>query len=97
MQKNPTASWSSYLSTLEDALDRIKGRMKEATSAPSAGSDDWRRSVGELVDEVTDAIYALKLPAAADPEQSERVMRLKRNAQELYAQYLRAAGKTLPG
>ncbi|MDZ7596815.1 MAG: hypothetical protein U5J82_00595 [Desulfobacterales bacterium] len=91
------ASWLSHLSTLEHALVQVKKSIQESISIPSAITDEWCQSVAEAVDDLTDAIYALKIPGWADSEQSERVKRLKRNAQEVYARYLRAAGRTLPG
>jgi hypothetical protein len=95
--KGAMASWLSHLSALEHALSRMKKGIEGSISAPSVGTTEWSGSVEKIIDELTDAIYALKTPGWADAEQSERVKRLKRNAQEVYAKYLRAAGQTLPG
>jgi hypothetical protein len=97
IREGTMASWLSHLSTLEQALSQMKKSIEESISAPSVGTNEWSRSVEKIIDELTDAIYALKTPGWADSEQSERVKRLKRNAQEVYAKYLRAAGQTLPG
>ena len=90
------ASWLSSLSNLEHALAQMKKSFEESISVSSVGTTEWCRSVEKIIDELTNAIYALKTPGWADSEQSERVKRLKRNAQEVYAKYLRAAGKRCP-
>jgi hypothetical protein len=97
IQEGAMASWLSHLSALEHDLSRMKKGVEASISAPPAGTNEWSRSVEKIIDELIDAIYALKTPGWADSEQSERVKRLKRNAQEVYAKYLRAAGQTLPG
>jgi hypothetical protein len=97
IQEGTMASWLSSLSNLEHALAQMKKSFEESISVSSVGTTEWCRSVEKIIDELTNAIYALKTPGWADSEQSERVKRLKRNAQEVYAKYLRAAGQTLPG
>jgi hypothetical protein len=97
IQEGTKASWLSHLSTLEHALVQMKKNVEDSISAPLPGTTEWSRSVEKIIDELTNAIYALKTPGWTNSEQSERVKRLKRNAQEVYAKYLRAAGQTLPG
>lgn len=97
IQEGTMASWLSHLSTLEHALAQMKKSIEESIPLPSAGTNEWSRSVEKIIDELTNAIYALKTPGWTNSEQAERVKRLKRNAQEVYAKYLRAAGQTLPG
>ncbi|MFO7495336.1 MAG: hypothetical protein R6X05_06835 [Desulfobacterales bacterium] len=97
IQESTKTSWLSDLSSLEHALSQMKKSIEGSISAPSPGTNEWSRSVEKIIDKLTDAIYALKTPGWVDSEQAERVKRLKRNAQEVYAKYLRAAGQTLPG
>ncbi|MDZ7597525.1 MAG: hypothetical protein U5J82_04345 [Desulfobacterales bacterium] len=97
IQEGTMASWLSNLSTLEHALVQMKKSIQKSISDPSASANEWRRSVEEIIDKLTEAIYALKTPRWADSEQSELVKGLKGNAQEVHAKCLRAAGQTLPG
>jgi len=97
IQESTKTSWLSDLSNLEHALSQMKKSIEGSISVPSVGTNEWSRSVEKIIDKLTDAIYALKTPGWVDSEQAERVKRLKRNAQEVYAKYLRAAGQTLPG
>ena len=97
IQESTMASWSSYITTLEHALVQMEKSIEESVSVSSACTNEWCQSVEEVIDELTDAIYTVKIPRWAGPEQSEQVRRLKRKAQEVYAKYLQASGKTLPG
>jgi hypothetical protein len=97
IQEGIKASWLPDLSSLEHALSQMKKSIEGSISAPSADTTELSRSVEKIIDKLTDAIYALKTPGWTNSEQAERVKRLKRTAQQVYAKYLLAAGQTLPG
>jgi hypothetical protein len=88
--ENTMAAWESYLSTLEHSLIQMQKSIEESVSAPAACTNEWCESVEEVIDELTDAIYSLKVPHWADPEQSSRVTHLKNRARTVYAKYMQA-------
>jgi hypothetical protein len=85
-------AWSTYVSTLEHALVQMEKSIEESVAVPSACTNEWCESVEEVIDELTEAIYAVKIPSWAEPDQSERVKTLKRKAQDVYAKYVRMSG-----
>ena len=97
IEESTMASWSSYISTLEHALVQMEKSIEESISVPSACTNEWCQSVEEVIDELTEAIYALKPPRWASQGQTESVRRLKRKAQQVYAKYLQQAGRIMPG
>lgn len=88
--ENTMAAWDTYLSTLEHSLIQMQKSIEESVSVPAACTNEWCESVEEVIDELTDAIYSLKVPQWADPEQSSRVRHLKNRAREVYAKYTQA-------
>lgn len=92
IEENTMAAWSSYLSTLEHALVQMEKSIEDSVSVPSACTNEWCESVEEVLDELTEAIYAVNIPRWADRQQSARVTNLKKMAKEVHAKYVRAAG-----
>ena len=92
IQENTMTSWASYLSTLEHALVQMENSIEDSISFPSACTNEWCESVEEVIDELTEAIYAFNIPRWANPEQASRVKSLKKQAREVYAKYMRASG-----
>lgn len=90
--ENTTAAWESYLSTLEHALVQMEKSIEESVSVSAACTNEWCESVEEVIDELTEAIYAFSIPSWVGPEQSARVKRLKKKTREVYAKYMQAAG-----
>ena len=90
IEKDTMASWAAYLSTLEQALRQMEKSIDNSISTPSVCTNEWCESVEEVIDELTDAIYALNVPRWADKEQTKRVKALKKKAREVYAKYVRA-------
>lgn len=90
--ENTMTAWESYLSTLEHALVQMEKSIEESVSVPAACTNEWCESVEEVIDELTDAIYAFSIPRWADAEQAARVKNLKKKARQVYAKYLQAAG-----
>jgi len=91
IEKDAMRSWTSDLSTLEQALRQMEKGIQDSISVTSACTNEWCESVEAVIDELTDAIYSLKVPRWADQEQSTRVKNLKKKAREVYAQYMRAS------
>jgi hypothetical protein len=91
IEKNTMAAWSAYLSTLEHSLLQMERSIEESISVPSACTNEWCESVEEVIDELTEAIYAFKIPRWADEEQITRVKTLKQKARQVYAKYTRAS------
>jgi len=92
IEKNTMTAWASYLSTLEHAIVQMEKSIEDSISVPSACTNEWCESVEEVIDELTEAIYAFNIPRWADPEQSARVKNLKKKAREVYAKYMRTSG-----
>jgi hypothetical protein len=92
IEKNTMTAWASYLSTLEHALLQMERSIEDSISVPSACTNEWCESVEEVIDELTDAIYAFNIPRWANQEQFTRVKNLKKKAREVYAKYMRASG-----
>ena len=91
IQENTMTSWASYLSTLEHALVQMENSIEDSISVPSACTNEWCESVEEVIDELTEAIYAFNIPRWANPEQASRVKSLKKQARKVYAKYMRAS------
>jgi hypothetical protein len=85
-------AWASYLSTLEHALIQMERSIEDSISVPWACTNEWCESVEEVIDELTEAIYAFNIHRWASPEQSARVKGLKKKAREVYSKYLRVSG-----
>ncbi len=92
IKENTMTAWASYLSTLEHALLQMERSIEDSISVPSACTNEWCESVEEVIDELTEAIYAFNIPRWANQEQSARVKNLKKKAREVYAKYMRASG-----
>ena len=92
IEENTMAAWSSYLSSLEHALRQMEKSIEDSISVPSACTNEWCESVEEVIDELTEAIYAFNIPRWADQKQSARVQDLKKQAREVYAKYKRIPG-----
>jgi hypothetical protein len=92
IKENTMMAWASYLSTLEHALLQMERSIDSSISVPSACTNEWCESVEEVIDELTEAIYAFNIPRWADQEQTARVKNLKKKAREVYAKYMRASG-----
>ncbi len=91
IEEKTTAAWAAYLSTLEHALVQMEKSIADSVSVPTACTNEWCESVEEVIEELTDAVYALKTPRWADAEQAARVRALKKKARAVHAAYVRAA------
>jgi hypothetical protein len=91
IESDTMASWSAYISTLEQALLQMEKSIENSISVPSVCTNEWCESVEEVIDELTDAIYSLNVPRWADKEQISRVNFLKKRARDIYAKYTRAS------
>ena len=84
-------AWESYLSTLEHSLNQMEKSIEDSISDSAACTNEWCESVEEVIDELTEAIYAFNIPRWAGPKQSARVKSLKKKAREVYAKYIKTA------
>jgi len=91
MSVSAMTAWASYLSTLEHALVQMEKSIEDSISVPSACTNEWCESVEEVIDELTEAIYAFNIPRWTNAEQSARVKSLKKKAREVYSMYMRTA------
>jgi hypothetical protein len=91
IEENTMKAWASYLSTLEHSLLQMDRSIEDSISVPSACTNEWCESVEEVIDELTEAIYAFNIPRWATTDQSARVKNLKKKAREVYAKYMRAS------
>jgi len=91
IEENTMNAWINYFNTLDHSLRQMEMSIKKSVSVPAACTNEWCESVEEVIDELAQAVYSLNIPRWATQEQADAVKNLKKKAQKVYAQYLKAS------
>jgi hypothetical protein len=87
IQQEYVNAWRNYVNSLELALKRLEGDIKEASEMASVCTDEWCQATEHVIDELSNALFSISEPRWSNPKDSEQIKQLKRRVHDLYADY----------
>ena len=93
VQKEYTDAWRTYVSSLEQAVQKLEIDIKEAAEMADACTSEWCQATEHVVDDLSNALFSISEPRWANKEDSDKIKQLKRRVHDLYADYRSAAAQ----
>lgn len=93
IERERAEAWRIYLKSLENYLNQEEKAVDRASQLSSTCTDEWCETTEEVIEELCKAIFSVSEPRWITPDDAQRIKRLKRRAQDLYAKYKSAANR----
>jgi hypothetical protein len=87
IQSEMARAWQTYLEALEKSLDILERDIDEAKKMAGTCTSEWCEATEHVIDELSNALFAISEPRWAAPEQTQKIKKLKRRVYDLYVNY----------
>jgi hypothetical protein len=81
------AAWKTYLNGLEASLDKVEADIKQTSQMADQCTGEWCEATQHFLDDIANMLFAISEPRWSDPEDAQRIRKLKRRIYDLYADY----------
>jgi len=87
IQSEMIKAWQNYINALEKSLNLLEKDIEEAKNMAGACTSEWCEATEHVIDELNNALFSISEPRWADPEESQKIKKLKRRIYDLYVNY----------
>jgi hypothetical protein len=87
IQSEMIKAWQHYIDALENSLDLLEKDIEEAKNMAGSCTSEWCQATEHVIDELNNSLFSISEPRWADPEDSQRIKKLKRRIYDLYVNY----------
>ena len=87
IQSEMVKAWQNYISALEKSLDLLEKDIEEAKDMAGTCTSEWCEATEHVIDELNNALFSISEPRWADPEDTQKIKKLKRRIYDLYVNY----------
>ena len=86
-EKDTLEAWRTYLTALEQSLEKLEQDIKEAAEMSDVCTEEWCTATEHVIDELGNSLFSISEPRWSDESDSKRIKALKRRLHDLYAKY----------
>jgi hypothetical protein len=87
IQTEMIKAWQNYIDALENSLDILEKDIEEAKNMAGSCTSEWCEATEHVIDELNNSLFSISEPRWADPEDTQRIKKLKRRIYDLYVNY----------
>ncbi|MEJ2728262.1 MAG: hypothetical protein P8185_07090 [Deltaproteobacteria bacterium] len=87
IQSEVTKAWQHYIDALEKSLDLLEKDIEEVRNMAGSCTSEWCEATEHVLDELNNSLFSISEPRWADPEDTQRIKKLKRRIYDLYVNY----------
>jgi len=87
IQSELVKAWQNYIDALENSLDLLERDIEEAKKMAGTCTSEWCEATEHVIDELNNALFSISEPRWVDPEDSQKIKKLKRRIYDLYVNY----------
>ena len=87
IQSQINQAWVNYVNALEKSLEILERDIEEAKNMAGTCTSEWCQATEHVIDELNNALFSISEPRWADPEDTQKIKKLKRRIYDLYVNY----------